>query len=122
MCASKERDRPMTDISHEMKKQSELEKLNQKLVEEASPAIAEIVGLRLVNRTLREENARLKSALEFYANISNWTHLKGKQADENPWGRPVINFDDLYPVEPCTEWGTYGGRRAREALKGSSDE
>ena len=54
--------------------------------------------------------------IKFYANTLNYTHLKGTQADENPWGRPVISFDDLSPVEPCSEWGTYGGKRAREFL------
>lgn len=101
----------------------EIDRLNQE-IEELKAENAEL-KLRLElsqplysRRKLEAENARYREALEFYADITNWSHLKGFQADENPWGRPIIKFDDLYPVEPCSEWGTYGGRRAREALKG----
>jgi len=89
----------------------ELKALNNLFVDEL---IGEIERLEAVN-------GKYKIALEFYANILNWTHLKGTQADENPWGRPVIKFDDLYSVEPCDEWGSYGGKRAREALRESEE-
>ena len=57
------------------------------------------------------------SVIEFYADILSWTYLKGEQANENPWGRPVIKFDDLSADDAWEEWGTYGGKRAREFLE-----
>ena len=79
----------MTDLSHEMKEQSELEKL-------------------------KEENARLRSALEFYADEKSWND------DNIVCTYDVIDESDRSIPEGCCDYR--GGKRAREALgKGSSD-
>ena len=59
-------------------------------------------------RTLREQNKRLREALEFYANIHNWDDVETKTS--------AIRMDDC-------QWnygfysGMTGGKRARKALK-----
>ena len=61
--------------------------------------------------TLRAENARYREALEFYADPKHWE-------DHNViCTYDVIQEDDRSIPDECCDYR--GGRRAREALKGS---
>ena len=65
---------------------------------------------------LKEENARLRDALEFYANESNWI----------PSSSNYTNISDQITVSDVRgtneeKTNFCGGSRAREALKGESE-
>jgi aspartyl/asparaginyl-tRNA synthetase len=64
--------------------------------------------LREVIDILKVENARLREALEYYADKA-WINIKMPYLTE-------VDFDDV--SKPFPDQKPMGGRRAREALKG----
>lgn len=68
--------------------------------------------LKLENERLKKQNAKYREALEFYANKENWydsRELKGSFKNSI--------WKDIENIEVDQMFVTFGGRRAREALK-----
>src|SRR5574343_449048 len=75
---------------------------------------------KLEVQKLREENARLRSVLEFYASESSWINIGEGDCiieQSDVFHEQIISGDGL---EIQDEW-LQGGKRAIEALKGSSE-
>lgn len=79
--------------------------------------IEQVVDMqKLEIELLKEENARLREALEFYANENNYSK----------WGYMRINGDDYFDCDKeylgndgnKDNWDIRGGKRARKALGG----
>ncbi len=64
------------------------------------------------NNVLRAENARLREALEFYANPDSWVD------DNVTYVYSVIKYEDQQIPEGYELCNKHGGAKAREALKG----
>lgn len=71
-------------------------------------------------RQLEQENARLREALEFYADIDSWHHMTTESikyyvVDISDIGEG--EFDNGNGVDDCG----VGGKRARQTLKGKEE-
>jgi len=79
----------------------------------AKPEVIEMMENIKLIRELKEENAKLRAALEFYASIDNWHMSSHNESLE------VCNSDRrTVQIGSPDDEITVGGRRAYRALKG----